>query len=264
MKLQKVTLFIHGTLPPAAAMKIPLVHMFFFCPRGLTKANELDKKFHLALLADQLCTGNPGEFSREHFYFFGWTGKLRFEARKEAARELLTYLDLLENTYRHQGIKPFFRIITHSHGGNVALYLKEAAEEHTALQIDELVLIACPVQKETAHYVHDPLFKRVFSIHSHVDILQVLDPQGIHNFLESLKQYGLEFTLSHLKQLGPIFSSRHFKSAQNLTQLNVKYTYRELLHLEFLLPAFISELPTLLRLMQNSPSKGEEELTHIL
>ena len=52
---------------------------------------------------------------------------------------------------------PIFKLITHSHGGNVALYLAPIAEEDplNAVTIEELILLACPVQVETSPYVNE-------------------------------------------------------------------------------------------------------------
>ncbi len=254
MQTQKVTIYIHGTLPPAPVMRIPLIHAFFFCPPGLSKATNLNSTYHLSILARSICP-SPDLF--EHFYFFGWSGYLRFSERKKAAADLNKQLTILQDQYRVDAIEPEFTLITHSHGGNVALFL---AEESPDLPL-ELVLLACPVQKRTEQLAFHPRFKQVFSIHSHRDLLQIIDPQGLHGFLESLKKHGLEFTLSHLKQLGPLFSSRHFPEAPHIIQLNVKHKHRELLHIEFLLPEFIALVPSLIERMK--AHKDSSELTYI-
>ena len=256
MQRQKVTIYIHGTLPPAPVMRIPLIHAFFFCPPGLSKATTLNSTYHLSVLARSVCP-SPDLF--EHFYFFGWSGYLQMSARKKAASDLNKQLAALQDHYLANGITPHFTLITHSHGGNVALFL---AEESPDFLLDELVLLACPVQKRTEQLAFHHRFTQVFSIHSHRDLLQVIDPQGLHGFLESLKEHGLEFTLSHLKQLGPLFSSRHFPEAAHIIQLNIKHQHRELLHIEFLLPEFIALVPSLIDLMKEHKG-GSPELTYV-
>lgn len=265
MKEQQITIFVHGTLPPDALMAIPPVRSFFYCPTGLTQAVEFDPKFHTYKLAQQLCSTRADEFDMAHFYLFGWSGKLNPLARKEASQELFQSLRLLAERYRQQGTKPQFRIITHSHGGNVALHMHESTKEHAHdLVIDELIVLACPVQTETAAHAHPASFKKIYSIHSHSDLLQVLDPQGVHAFLGTLKEHGLEFTMSHLNELGPLFSSRHFEAAEHIIQLNVRYPRRELFHIEFLLPKFISTLPSLLETMRNhEATQGSNEIVHV-
>ncbi len=269
MEQRIVTIFIHGTLPPAPVLRIPLVYNFFYCPRGLTRASDLDEKWHTAKFVRILCESDPTQFDKDHFYLFGWSGFLRFDERKKAAHELYNHLRLLKRSYEADSINPLFKLITHSHGGNVALYLAPVAEEEpeNAVTIEELILLACPVQIETAPYVNESLFTKVFSVHSHHDILQVLDPQGIHIVVESLKNYGLEFTVKHLKRLGPLFSARHFIAAPQVIQLNVRYPNRELFHVEFLFPAIINTLPSLINIMKahkKTELSKTDDVTYVL
>lgn len=268
LKQRRITIFIHGTLPPAPLLKIPVVEAFFHVPRGLTKATEVEEKYHTSKIAHLLINHESVNFSKEHFYLFGWSGKLRFAARKEAAADLFNHLYMLKKQHESENIKLHITLITHSHGGNVALSLVPLAQENPEkkVTINELILLACPVQVETEAHVHDSLFTQVFSLYSHHDILQVLDPQGIHLFTESLKHYGLEFTVKHLKQLGPLFSARRFKASPKVTQLNVRHTNRELFHMEFLLPSTINALPDLINQMKAhaASSKGDQHLVHVL
>ena len=204
MRDQQITIFIHGTTPPDAIMGIPPVRSFFYCPPGLTKAAELDQQYHTAKIVQLLNAADQQEFDLHHFYLFGWSGTLSHQARKEAAQQLHAAL----NSLIQDEFAPLIRIITHSHGGNVALLLHEMANGSTSsdsLIIDELILLACPVQTETAAHAHAPLFKKIYSIHSHSDLLQVLDPQGMHSFLAILKEHGLENAMSHFKEGGPLF-----------------------------------------------------------
>ncbi len=270
MKMQPITIFVHGTLPPEPLMRIAAIRAFFSVPRGLTKASLLEDGCHTNKIAKLLCASQAAEFDYEHFYLFGWSGKLSSQGRKEAAHELNIALHDLLHTYQGKHLDAHFRIITHSHGGNVALLVQESADSDSIasrkhLPIDELILLACPVQTETEASAKAESFRRIFSIHSHSDMFQVLDPQGAHAFIDALKRHGLEFTMNHLKELGPLFSSRHFHPANHIIQLNIRYPRRELLHIEFLLPDFINSLPALLRDMreqQNPP--GKTEITHVL
>lgn len=256
-----VTVFIHGTHPVAPIVHLPLVHRFFRCPPGITLLKDLPDS-HTKDLFTILCTKYPDSFPQEHCYAFGWSGELNSRSRQEAAHNLLRELRNIQKSYA--GIPHTFRLITHSHGGNVALSLKIAAEAYdnmVPVSIDELILLACPVQVETAEYASSALFKKVYSIHSHNDILQVVDPQGLHVFLEYLKNFGLEFTLSNLKELGPLFSERHFPTHCGVIELNLKYSHRELFHIEFLLPRFIEALPSLITHAHDHTSP--DELTYI-
>jgi len=255
-----LTIFIHGTHPVEPLLHLPFVHRFYRCPQGITLLPHLPDS-HTKDFLTTLCSKYPGEFPAEHCYAFGWSGDLSNAARKQAASDL--FKDLVKLCKDHKHGRPHLRIITHSHGGNVALSLKHIADatQSTQLLIDELILLACPVQGETADYAGGSLFKEIYSIHSHYDLLQVIDPQGVHLFLEYLKNYGLEFTLSHLKALGPLFSERHFPKHLEVTELYVTYPHRELFHIEFLLPRFLGTLPILIKKAQDH--QGSEELTHI-
>lgn len=274
METQSITIFVHGTLPPDAVMSIPPVRSFFFCPPGLTKASDLDPTLHTQKLAQLLCATEGTKFQLPHFYCFGWSGKLNPDARKTASQELYIAIKNLIVEYEKQGIKARITLITHSHGGNVVLLIQESAVKeglphgilpYGILPIEELILLACPVQTETAGSAQTPFFNKIYSIHSHGDLFQVLDPQGVHTFLDSLKQHGLEFTLKHLEDLGPLFSSRHFEAAEHIIQLNVRYPRRELLHIEFLLPSFIASLPKLILQMQEQIGGHDgREITLIL
>lgn len=262
-----ITLFIHGTLPPNAVLKLPVVHHFFCYPRGLSKALDLDEKYNTRKLINLLCANDPNGFDLEDFYLFGWSGYLRFSERQKAAQELYKNLRVLKKAYNELSIEPHFKLISHSHGGNVALYMAYEAQQFSEISIEELILLACPVQIETAAYVNAPLFKRVFSIHSHHDILQVLDPQGFHIFVESFRANGFEFTIKHLKRLGPVFSARHFVASPNVIQMNLRYPNRELFHIEFLSPAIFATLPLLITSMKGYTKAGStknDDLTYIL
>ncbi len=259
MNKKPITMFIHGTLPPQTLLDIPLVKRFFHSPEGITALSELTDS-HIKDILTTLCSSYPEEYPQEHCYTFGWSGTLSHKARQKAGESLYKKLLTLKKRYLQQGIEPVFTLLTHSHGGNVALCLKNGADkfDDDELTIDELVMLACPVQCETADYIHDELFKNIYSIHSHKDLLQVLDPQGLHIFFERLKAFGLELTLSNLKQLGPLFSERHFSVNSKVKQLSVKYPHRELFHIEFILPAFIEALPKLTKQLRNQPSSDTE------
>ena len=260
-----VIIYIHGTLPPRTMLKIPLIKRFFRCPPGITKINDLGDS-HIKDAFSTLCNNHADRYPIDHCYTFGWIGSLNHASRKNAAYELYKCLHDLKKKYLQESLSPLFHLITHSHGGNVALCLKKIADEYdnpADLSIEELILLACPVQKETVEYAASSLFKQVYSIHSHNDILQIIDPQGIHAFLETLKVLGLEFTLSNFKRLGPLFSERHFPFGSGIKQLKVRYPHRELFHIEFLLPTFMESLPSLITKMKEQLDAEVDEFVHI-
>lgn len=252
--MKRTTIFIHGTLPPKPVLSLPMVERFFRCPQGLTKLSELPNS-HLKDILTTLSTKHPNEFPSEQLYTFGWSGELNHSGRKKAAEQLFNSIQELTN----------ITLITHSHGGNVALHLDAIAQENQPFTIKELILLACPVQIETMSAINGTTFKEIYSLHSHHDLLQVIDPQGLHSFFENLKTYGLEFTMQNLKQLGPLFSERHFPKDSKVKQLNVRHPLRELLHIEFLLPQFMEGLPSLITKLKAHTKTGNDhdDLTHI-
>lgn len=159
------------------------------------------------------------------FYLFGWSGKLSVKERKQAAQELYKALCQLSDEYQSEhGVRPKLRIITHSHGGNVALNLANCATENPEFSLEELVLLACPVQEKTKKFIDHAIFKKIYALYSTKDLLQVADPQGI--FQEEQKK-------DFFNRLW--FSERTFPEHPKLKQAEVTYNGRGILHLEFLL-----------------------------
>ncbi len=149
---------------------------------------------------------NPQQSGNTFYYTFGWNGLLSQKARM---RDGLAFYQALSHEiaeHKKQGRRPKVRIICHSHGGNVALNLasvyailnnehfQQSATQKTIcmvaqeisqnktlssldanLCIDELILLATPIQEETEELTTSKLFKKVFSVYSRNDIIQVAD-----------------------------------------------------------------------------------------
>lgn len=113
----------------------------------------------------------------EEYATFGWSGLLSQKARREAGLEL--YEELV--AYRDSAIKkygkaPIIRIIAHSHGGNVALWLAECEKKlGKNLSIDLLFMYGTPMQSETAECITSPIFKKIFLGYSRGDSVQRRD-----------------------------------------------------------------------------------------
>jgi len=228
-----ITVWIHGTAVTPRHIPLATVRNFFACPLGLNHWQTFPTTYHHRAIGEHLTTGDPERFNPEHLYFFGWSGDLSFEARQQAAQELYVQLTALMHRVTEQcGNRPQLRIISHSHGGNVALnlaYAKPASD--TTLSIDELILLACPVQMATLVYVRDPLFKKIYSLYSMFDMIQVLDMQGLYN--------------NNIK--APLFSRRRFPAHERLVQAQISFDNgRSLAHIEFLLKPFLISLGTTL------------------
>lgn len=229
-----ITIWIHGTKGTVNHIPLDSLKRFFDCKPGLNPAHNLCECHHHRQIADVLITHDPLRFPAEHFYLFGWNGKLSYEERENTARMLYNEIKALIIRYKKQlGTSPKIRLITHSHGGNVALNLAKVKDVmDTEFTIDELILLACPVQTKTVHLIKDPLFKKIYSLYSTRDFIQILDPlEIIHNVKE--KRF-------------PLFSQRKFPDQPNLRQIVVKRKKRAISHVEFMLENFLTTLPIIL------------------
>jgi hypothetical protein len=263
-----VTIWVHGTkshesLPtPLARAAKKVAQGVAGSEPGLHHVSELNQEHYEVIRASVLGTTPPILFPQEYMYSFGWSGDLNLQARKKASEELFVHLKQLHyEIVEKTGVAPEFIIIAHSHGGNVVLHLAEIKDpDGFELTITKAILLACPVQKDTSHLVASSLFKRIYSLHSHTDMIQVIDMQGIKRKKRSEK---------------PLFSERHFQTHPKLVQAQIRwknapgeYGYdpvmnkgalkhltniikminflkknRGLLHIEFILLPFIRRLP---------------------
>jgi len=220
------TVWIHGT-------KISFGR---YCPIGFYDINSLPTNNYLNRCAKRLVERYPSRFSLDTFYALGWSGKLSFSEREKAAHLLYQSIKqvIAEYKQKHWFSSPKIRLITHSHGGNVALNLVKVKDPHdTSFIIDELVLLACPVQTATEEYIKDPMFKRIYSFYSRVDLGQVLDPQGLYPDDGKNKDR-------------PLLSKRCFKHQDNLLQARLKINGGSAYHTEFVEEHVIGVLPTLI------------------
>jgi hypothetical protein len=234
-------------------MKLQFAETFFYCPQALTLATDLPTEYRVATIAHILNKADPEAFPVDRFYLFGWSGLLTPENRLHAAERFYDALYLLQQQYPHEPI----RIITHSHGGNMVLNIAHFFEkkEKKIEPIDELILFACPVQQNTAHYTTHQTFKRILSFHSTLDMFQVIDPQGLYTLKGLIKQEGFYQTFSYLKQMWPLFSQRHFPD-KHVQHIRVSYHNRGLTHIEFLLRDFLQHLPAILTFLEHHPELG--------
>jgi hypothetical protein len=235
---RNITVMIHGTLPlpNGTALTKPLykaLSRYLGTPLGFKHIDDLgDHAF--AELGRTLSTVDRENFPLQHFYFFGWSGGLGHKARKAAAYDLY---HVLNDLCRDPDTK--LTLITHSHAGNIALYLDEEAREKniTSLSIERLILLACPVQDITEHYTRSPLFKRIYHIYSPGDVVQIMDPQGMQ-----CKRHERPQTF---------FSRRIFSPHDRLVQAEIHNKTRSPGHLDFIKPDFMKALPSILHLLDD-------------
>ena len=233
-----ITVWIHGTRLAAC----PLLTSYVYSQPGLHPMSTLKSCYHLRQLADVLCKADPINYPADNFYIFGWSGKLDAAQRKEAALILYQSLTALITEYKQlHSVAPKIRLITHSHGGNVALHLPEVKDfADSEFKVDELILLACPVQEKTMHAVHHPLFKKIYALYSSLDMLQILAPQFF---------YRLEYVKDNRARSAtklPIFSSRRLPPDPKLAQIKIKMNGHAVFHTFFTTTKFTSMLPQII------------------
>ncbi len=113
----------------------------------------------------------------ETYALFGWSGLLSQKARKDAGYRLYNALiDYQKQQQLNGQDEARIRLITHSHGGNVALWLAEAEDLYQkGLKIDTLVMLGAPIQEETAAFIGNSIFKSIYLCYSTGDSVQRSD-----------------------------------------------------------------------------------------
>ena len=244
-----ITIWIHGT----RLLPNPIFRAYIYCPLGLNPITILDNTYHIRQLADAMIEADPVRYPLDNFYVFGWSGRLSEQERTLASIRLYGELICLRDTYeKEHGVRPHIRIITHSHGGNIALQLARIKQPKDDLVIKELVLLACPVQNKTMKYIEDPLFDKVYSLYSSLDILQILAPQFFYR-IERKKgnKQGSELKI-------PFFSSRRFCPTPKLAQIKIKLNGRAIFHSKFTCASFTRLLPQLLESVDSWQSESQQ------
>jgi hypothetical protein len=282
-----ITVWIHGTkidecLPsPFAHYAKKLAPLMFEHTLGLHLSSTCGEYHYDAIRAAALGTTDPLQFQPEHLYSFGWSGELNTRARQKAAQELFNALKLLILAIREEyHADPEIILISHSHGGNVILHLAEIIDpDGFELTITKAILLACPVQKRTEHLINAPMFKRIYSLHSHTDMIQIADLQGLHN---------------KKKVTRPLLSCRHFDAHPKLIQAAIRWKNcpiwhpddyiinevmlklltrgiksvnylkknRGLLHIEFQLLPFVRQLPSIICMLDTLCAKNANCPSH--
>lgn len=253
-----LTLFIHGSKPQlhSAFYKIG---QYYFLP-DMHHVNEQMPYAGPRAIIDGL---NDSEYiDMQHLYFFGWSGRISAKERlKTATERLVPQLEKLVATYRSTyGSTPAMRIITHSHGGNVALNMLHALEQKESdIIIDELIILAAPVQSWTKEYIKSNNCKKIYSLFSADDWIQVIDPQGlqVHINKDQVKDKPALFELS----------KRTFEHHDTLTQARIIINNKDPEHVAFIdvlypkqlryllphqFPRFLPELGTIMQKIKHA------------
>ncbi len=237
-----ITIWIHGT----RFIRRPIFQSFFNGKPSLKLAQELAPDYYLHHLAHALNRADPKKHPLKTMYLFGWSGKLNAIIREQAAIALYDDIATISTEYETQyGIKPIIRIIGHSHGGNVALNLAKIKKDNPSFIIEELVLLACPVQQITKSYIEDEMFKRTYALYSTLDMVQVLAPQMVYTM------YRTKRGRIRSEMCWPPLSSRRFNTTHKLSQVKIKINGRALFHSEFTGNRFAAMLPHILHVIDS-------------
>jgi hypothetical protein len=237
-----ITIWVHGT----RFIRRPIFYNFFKSTPSLRLAKELANDYYLHNVARILCKSDPDQFCMDTFYLFGWSGKLSTSERELSSQALYHEIKQLVADYKrvyHR--QPFIRIITHSHGGTVALHMAKMRGNDLPFTIDELILLACPVQEDSQCCIDDPLFKQTLSLYSTLDMVQIIAPQIVYNVFRT--RHGHQKS----RMVWPPFSKRRFNEKPRLTQVKLKINGRALFHTEFTNQRFARILPHIIHVIKS-------------
>ena len=184
--------------------------------------------------ASLLCHSKHTFIKEKDIFFFGWDGSLLPSRREHAA--YILYSELKKQIeLAHATKNPFSKIhlLTHSHGGNVALLLLHILEiEDIPFIIDQLIMMGCPIQKITEAYAFSPAIKKIVSIYSKNDGVQKNDLQIMYS--EAFKDGNTP----------PIRSKRTFKNhAPHIWQIRLSINSKSYGHQLFTTELVLPHIP---------------------
>jgi len=239
-KAPDVTIWVHGTL----IFRKPMYHYIFNDTSSLVPITSLPTDHHFYILANTIAERDPEHFPLQEFYIFSWSGQLKNQERINAAHKLHDEIIALAKHYQEKyGCEPTIRIIAHSHGGNVVLNMAHIKNPLHPFRIKALILLACPVQDKTMHLISTPMFQRVYSLYSSLDMIQIIAPQ-----FERIKTKNGR----RKKQYNILpFSSRTFPIYSHLTQSKIKINDFPISHTRFSTNEFAAMLPAVLQKLES-------------
>jgi len=242
---KEITLFVHGTNPPGVDIKRKIFGGYI--PKNIKCATELTDSNHPHEVISALCTGSYPLTSKDQLYFFGWNGFFPIQREQETQRLYDELMLFIRNNNKITKKKPLhIRLFTHSHGGNVALYLLNLIDKNkNPIIIDELILMGCPVQKVTKEYIHAQCVKKIYNFYSSGDEIQIVDPQGLYP----------ESHQNNTANLPSLFSKRMFETKQNnLWQIETTLDGKDMGHMDFVSPLFLLSMAQIIEELKTHDS----------
>jgi len=217
-----ITVWIHG---------IDLFRPNFY-NLGLWQAHTFVENESLFRIGKDLIESDPVRFSADKLLMYSWAGRFNYEECMRAAGRLYDSLIQAVKDYEAQNhYSPKIRIITFSYGGNIVFNLPKFKNQRNKLVIDELIVLAWPVQHDLVSRAKDPMFKKIFNVYSPSDCVQVIDPQGF-----CCRPFGK----------APLFSGRRIQRAKNVLQASIHLNGRGCGHFGLNGRRFISLFPYIL------------------
>ena len=240
-----ITIWVHGT----SLWPFRILKRYWTSSPTLIKVSSMKQNYYLRKIAETLSASSLN-YPLEDFYFLRWSGKLSVSDREETAAHLYNAIkDLLKKYKEKYETTPTITLITHSHGGNVVLNISKVADKDPDIKINNLILLACPVQKHTREFVNDGVFENVYSFYSSLDFIQVLDPQGLH--------YHPSFKCRKPKGES-ILSGRSFPKHSKLCNVKIKINGKGVWHTQFLSKEFVTILPQLINNLDRWREEAKE------
>ncbi len=239
-KARTITIFVHGSI-----LKLPILwRAKKGCVNGLVQYSDICDECGYKKVLKHLNEVDPNNYRAEDNYMFGWSGSLRSGRGEEASIQLYDQLAGLVEEYKNKyGYIPNIRIITHSNGARIALYLGKTAKRRNNknFRVQEVIMLACPVQHITSKLIPQRCFRKIYSLYSLSDWVQIIAPQSYKKFKKKECK----------KCLSPFFSSRFFPDYPNLIQAKIRVNNRGISHSGFLRHKFIRKLPQVINELDN-------------
>jgi len=151
---------------------------------GLKRINKTRKDANdggpaLASIFDkQIGWLNPNKKINTNYYTNGWQGFLSNKRRYKDGIKFIKDIHKENAKYLAKGIKPKWILLGFSHGASVCINMALARRRlkfKPNFIIEKLVLLGTPIQRYTDYLIGDPLFKKVYSLYSLYDRVQILD-----------------------------------------------------------------------------------------
>jgi len=199
---------------------------------GLWQAHTFVQNESLFRIGKDLIDSDPVRFSSDKLLMYSWVGRFDYQECERAAGRLYDSLTQAVKKYEVQhNFRPKVRIITFSYGGNIVFNLPKFKDPRNRLVIDELILLAWPVQHDLVFRAKDSMFKKIFNVYSPSDCVQIIDPQGF-----CCRPFGK----------APFFSGRRIQRADNVLQASIHLNGRGCGHFGLNGRRFVSLFPYIL------------------